>query len=185
MFSHIAKRNIESNFLSLPLCMAGISLLLLPGLRSWKFGLLTLIPNLLPLGMAFGVWYLINGEIIFTMAVVINMVVGIIVDDTIHFLSKYLRGRREYKLDPEASIRYAFHEAGSAMIVTTAILATGFSILALSNFLPNSTMSLMTTIAILLALPVDLLLLPMLVLWVDRERQPATDSLEPVHVTAK
>jgi len=182
MFSHIAKRNIESNFLSLPLCMAGISLLLLPGLRSWRMGLLTLVPNLLPLGMAFGAWFLVNGEIIFTMAVVINMVVGIIVDDTIHFLSKYLRGRREHGLDPEGAIRYAFHEAGSAMIVTTLILATGFSILALSNFLPNATMSLMTTIAILLALPVDLLLLPMLVLWIDRDKNPVTENLEPVHV---
>lgn len=180
MFSHIAKRNIESNFLSLPLCMAGISLLLLPGLRSWKFGLLTLIPNLVPLGMAFGVWALINGEIIFTMAVVMNMVVGIIVDDTIHFLSKYLRGRREYQLAPEAAIRYAFHEAGSAMIVTTAILASGFAILATSSFLPNATMSLLTTIAILIALPVDLLLLPLLVLWIDRDPQPSSDTSEDV-----
>jgi len=185
MFSHIAKRNIESNFLSLPLCMAGISLLLLPGLRSWRMGLLTLVPNLLPLGMAFGVWALINGEIIFTMAVVMNMVVGIIVDDTIHFLSKYLRGRREHGLVPEAAIRYAFHEAGSAMLVTTLILSTGFSILAMSNFLPNATMSLMTTIAIVLALPVDLLLLPMLVLLVDREDIPAAEPLETADVPAK
>jgi uncharacterized protein len=187
MFSHIAKRNIESNFLSLPLCMAGISLLLLPGLRSWKFGLLTLIPNLVPLGMAFGAWALINGEIIFTMAVVINMVVGIIVDDTIHFMSKYLRGRREYKLRQEDAIRYAFHEAGSAMIVTTLILASGFAILATSAFLPNATMSLLTTIAILLALPVDLLLLPLLVLWIDRDPKPSVspEELADVPVTAK
>jgi len=179
MFSHIAKRNIESNFLSLPLCMAGISLLLLPGLRSWRMGLLTLVPNLVPLGMAFGIWALVNGEIIFTMAVVINMVVGIIVDDTIHFLSKYLRGRREKGLGKEDSIRYAFHEAGSAMIVTTMILASGFAILATSAFLPNATMSLLTTIAILIALPVDLLLLPLLVLWVDRDHYPAVESSEP------
>ncbi|MEK6806156.1 MAG: MMPL family transporter [Pseudomonadota bacterium] len=174
MFAHIAKRNIESNFISLPFCMAGISLLLLPGLRSRRMGLLTLVPNLLPLGMAFGIWALIDGEIIFTMAVVVNMVVGIIVDDTIHFISKYLRARREIKLNPEDSIRYAFHEAGSAMIVTTLILASGFSILALSGFLPNSTMSLLTTIAIVIALPVDLLLLPLLVLMVDRENIPQT-----------
>jgi hypothetical protein len=183
MFSYIAKRNIESNFISLPFCMAGISLLLLPGLRSWRMGLLTLVPNLVPLGMAFGAWALINGEIIFTMAVVMNMVVGIIVDDTIHFLSKYLRGRREYRLSQENAIRYAFHEAGSAMLVTTLILSSGFAILATSAFLPNSTMSLLTTIAIVLALPVDLLLLPMLVLLVDREKIPAESpelSNEPV-----
>lgn len=181
MFSYIAKRNIESNFLSLPFCMAGISLLLLPGLRSWKMGLLTLIPNLVPLGMAFGAWYLVNGEIIFTMAVVMNMVVGIIVDDTIHFISKYLRGRREYRLGQEDAIRYAFHEAGSAMIVTTLILSSGFAVLATSAFLPNSTMSLLTTIAIVLALPVDLLLLPMLVLLVDREQIANEQTLEASH----
>ena len=174
MFAHIAKRNIESNFTSLPFCMAAISLLLLPGLRSWRMGLLTLIPNLLPLGIAFGVWALISGQIIFTMAVVINMVVGIIVDDTIHFINKYLRGRREHGLAPEDAIRYAFHEAGSAMVVTTLILASGFAILSMSSFLPNATMSQMTTIAILLALPVDLLLLPLLVLMVDRKDEPAT-----------
>jgi uncharacterized protein len=181
MFAHIAKRNIESNFLSLPLCMAGISLLLLPGLRSWRMGLLTLVPNLVPLGMAFGVWKLVSGEIIFTMAVVINMVVGIIVDDTIHFLSKYLRGRREKGLNKEDAIRYAFHEAGSAMLVTTLILTSGFAILATSAFLPNATMSQLTTIAILLALPVDLLLLPLLVLLVDRETYPAEDTSEPLN----
>ncbi|MGH8560569.1 MAG: MMPL family transporter, partial [Nevskiales bacterium] len=163
---------------SLPLSMAAISLLLLPGLRSWRFGLLTLIPNLLPLGVAFGVWALVNGEIIFTMAVVLNMVVGIIVDDTIHFLNKYLRGRREMKLGREDAIRYAYHEAGSAMIVTTLILATGFFILAQSAFLPNSTMSLLTTIAIVLALPVDLLLLPTLILLVDRDKSAKNKAYE-------
>lgn len=182
MFAHIAKRNIESNFISLPFCLMGISLLLLPGLRSWRMGLLTLVPNLLPLGVAFGVWALISGEIIFTMAVVINMVVGIIVDDTIHFINKYLRGRREHGYSQEDAIRYAFHEAGSAMIVTTLILATGFAILATSNFLPNSTMSLLTTIAIVLALPIDLLLLPLLVLMVDRDKTAKTETYDPKEI---
>ena len=66
------------------------------------------------------------------------------------------------------------------MLVTTAILASGFAILATSSFLPNATMSLLTTIAILIALPVDLLLLPLLVLWIDRDPQPSSDSSEDV-----
>ncbi|MFA5938299.1 MAG: MMPL family transporter [Sinimarinibacterium sp.] len=178
MFAYISERNIRSNFLSLPFCMAAISLLLLPGLRSLRFGLLSLVPNLLPLGMAFGVWYLIDGEIIFTQAVVLNMVVGIIVDNTIHFLNKYLRARRQMGRTPEQAIHFAFHEASSAMIVTTLILASGFFILAQSAFLPNSNMALLTTIAILLALPVNLLLLPQLVLLIDRRRAPASTFQE-------
>ena len=89
----------------------------------------------------FGIWALVSGEIIFTMAVVINIVVGIIVDNTVHFFNKYLRARRQMRLGPDDSVRYALRESGSAMIVTTLILATGFLILAQSSFLPNSTMS--------------------------------------------
>ena len=142
---------------------------------------------LLPLTQASGplcAWTSYTGDMAVnndTSCVNINMVVGIIVDDTIHFLSKYLRGRREYRLGPEDAIRYAFHEAGSAMIVTTAILASGFAILATSSFLPNATMSLLTTIAIVLALPVDLLLLPLLVLLIDRDKTPVAEALEPAH----
>ncbi|MGH7461703.1 MAG: MMPL family transporter, partial [Longimicrobiales bacterium] len=132
------------------------------------------------LGVAFGIWALVKGEIIFTMAVVINIVVGIVVDNTVHFFNKYLRARRQMQLEPDDAVRYALRESGSAMIVTTLILASGFLILAQSTFLPNSTMSLLTTIAILVALPIDLLLLPALVLLADREKSPpaATASQE-------
>jgi predicted RND superfamily exporter protein len=170
MFAYISERNIQSNFISLPFSIAAISLLLLPGLRSLKFGLFSLVPNLLPLGAAFGIWALVDGEINFTMAVVLNTVIGIIVDDTIHFLDKYLRARRELGHAPEAAVRYAFHEAGSAMIVTTLILAAGFLILSRSAFLPNSSLALMTAICILVALPMDLYLTPLLVLLVDRDK---------------
>lgn len=176
MFAYISERNIHSNFLSLPFSVVAISLLLLPGLRSLKFGLFSLIPNLLPLGMAFGIWALIDGEINFTMAIVLNTVIGIIVDDTIHFLDKYLRARREYGKSPEDAVRHAFHEAGSAMIVTTLILASGFLILANSAFVPNSSLALLTAVTILAALPMDLFLTPLLVLLIDREPARTKDT---------
>src|SRR5690348_15857991 len=177
MFAYISERNIQSNFLSLPFSIAAISRLQLPGLRSWKFELTPLIPNLLPLGVAFGVWGLISGDINFTMAVVLNTVIGIIVDDTIDFFDKYLRARRELGKEPEDAVRYAFHEAGSAMVVTTLILATGFMVLAQSAFVPNSSLALLTAICIAVAMPLDLLLTPTLVLWMDRK---ASLAPEPV-----
>ena len=60
-------------------------------LKSWRYGLLSLIPNLVPAGIAFGIWALIDGEIGLGLSVVTAMTLGIVVDDTIHFLSKYLR----------------------------------------------------------------------------------------------
>ena len=126
------------------------------------------VPNLLPLGAAFGVWALISGEVNFTMAIVLNMTVGIIVDNTIHFLSKYLRARRELGYAPEAAVRHSFHSVGAALVVTTLILVSGFMILSMSAFLPNSGMARLTAIGIVAALLIDLLLLPTLLLKVDR-----------------
>jgi predicted RND superfamily exporter protein len=177
MFAHISKRNLESNFTSLPVSLAIISLLLLPVLRSWRLMPAFLLPNLLPLGVGFGIWALISGEVNFTMAIVLNMTVGIIVDDTIHFMTKYLRARREEGLAPEAAVRYAFHNVGVALLVTTLILVAGFSILAQSAFLPNSGMSILTAITVSVALLIDLLLLPAMLLKIDREPSPAAESL--------
>lgn len=179
MFAYIAERNIRSNFISLPLSLALISLLLLPALRSVKLGLLSVIPNLLPLGIAFGLWFLIDGEIKFVQAIVLNMTLGIIVDDTIHFLSKYLRAKRELGLDTEAAIRHAFHNVGAALVVTTAILVAGFALLTQSAFSPNSSNAELTCIVLVVALIVDLLFLPPLLMLTDKKKAPVSKpSLE-------
>lgn len=184
MFAYIAERNIRSNFISLPLSLALISLLLLPALRSIKLGILSIIPNLLPLGIAFGAWFLIDGEIKFVQAIVLNMTLGIIVDDTIHFLAKYLRARRELGLDTEAAIRHAFHNVGAALVVTTAILAAGFALLIMSSFAPNSSNAQLTCIVLVVALIVDLLFLPPLLMLTDNKKVPASNpSLENARET--
>ena len=85
---------------------------------------------------------------------------GIIVDDTVHFLIKYLRALRDKGLDRPAAIRYAFETVGSAMVATTLILAAGFALLAASTFKINAEMGLLTALAIVVALVVDFLLLP-------------------------
>jgi len=146
-------------------------------LRTVRLGLLFLVPNLIPLGVAFGIWALISGEVNFTMAIVLNMTVGIIVDDTIHFMTKYLRARREEGLEPEAAVRYAFHNVGPALVVTTLILVAGFSILAQSAFLPNSGMSILTAITVSVALVIDLLLLPAMLLKLDSGKRGVVESI--------
>lgn len=188
MFAYIAKRNITAMMWSIPLALAAISVLLVFALRSFKFGALSLIPNLLPLGMAFGVWGVYNGTINFTMSICLGMVMGIIVDDTIHFFAKYLRARRELGLSPEQAIPFAFRTVGTALVVTSIILVCGFLILATSAFTPNNGMSQLTAIAIGTALFADFLLLPPLILLVDRSSaSDSTDSetlLETQHASA-
>ena len=102
---------------------------------------------------------------------------GIVVDDTVHFLAKYLRARREKGLERPAAIRYAFQTVGRAILSTTVILASGFAILAISTFRINAQMGLLTALAILIALPVDFLLLPAL-LMIRHKRSEKTNEEE-------
>ena len=168
MFAHIGMKNIISMLSGTTIALVLISLILVFALGSWRYGLLSLIPNLIPAGMAFGVWALIDGEIGMALSVVTAMTLGIVVDDTIHFLSKYLRARREQGLNAEDAVRYAFSTVGVALWVTSAALVAGFLVLATSSFKLNSGMGLLTAIVIALALIVDFLLLPPLLIKWDK-----------------
>ena len=136
-----------------------ISLLLVLSLRSWRLGLISLVPNMLPAVAGFGLWQLWSGEINLGLSVVASMSLGIIVDDTVHFLAKYQHARREGR-DAEHAIRYAFHSVGHALVITTVVLVIGFAVLLLSNFRLNSDMGLLTLVIIATALIVDFLFLP-------------------------
>jgi predicted RND superfamily exporter protein len=92
-----------------------------------------------------------------------------VVDDTIHYLSKYLRARREKGLDPEDAVRYAFHSVGLALWVTSLALVAGFAILSQSHFYLNSTMGIMTAVTIAFALMTDFLFLPPLLMKIEKK----------------
>lgn len=164
-FAYIGERNMASMLTTLPLALLLISILLLISLRSWRLGLVSIIPNLLPLAIGFGIWGLVVGEINLALSVVASMSLGIIVDDTVHFLSKYQYARKEGR-DSEQAVRYAFESVGRALWITTVVLVVGFGVLVFSNFRLNSDMGFLTSGIILVALAVDLLFLPAcLVKW--------------------
>ncbi|MGD2073456.1 MAG: MMPL family transporter, partial [Gammaproteobacteria bacterium] len=98
MFAHIGHRNIRSMLTGTTVALVLISGILMLALRSLKIGLVSLLPNLAPAAMGFGLWGLIVGEVGLALSVVAGMTLGIVVDDTVHFLSKYLRARREQQL---------------------------------------------------------------------------------------
>jgi predicted RND superfamily exporter protein len=167
MFANIGMRNMKSMISGTVLALVLISFILIVALRSVSIGLLSLAPNLLPAAAAFGVWALLVGEVGVSLSIVISMTLGIVVDDTIHFLTKYLRARREKDLDAEGAIRYAFSTVGTALWVTTIVLMAGFSVLAFSAFKMNAGMGLMTAITIGIALLLDFLLLPPLLMKIQ------------------
>ena len=101
MFAHIGKRNIHSMLIGTTIAMFLISMVLIIFFRSLKYGLISLLPNLLPAAAAFGIWGLFVGQVGIALSVVTGMTLGIVVDDTVHFLSKYIRARREKHLSAE------------------------------------------------------------------------------------
>ncbi|VAW67186.1 Predicted exporter of the RND superfamily, partial [hydrothermal vent metagenome] len=171
MFAHIGKRNIISMLSGTTIALVLISLVLIIALKSVKYGLISLIPNLFPAGVAFGIWGLVVGEVGLALSIVTAMTLGIVVDDTIHFMSKYIRARKEKGLDTHEAVRYAFKNVGVALWVTSAVLISGFMILAQSNFELNSGMGLMTSIIIAVALVLDFLLLPSLLMAIDSDKK--------------
>ncbi len=179
MFSHISERNIKGMLTGTTVAFALVSIVLVIAFKSWKFGLLSLIPNLAPAVVAFGLWGVFVGRINIALSVVAAMTFGIVVDDTVHFLSKYFRARKEKGLGPEESVRYAFHTVGSAIVITSVILVVGFSILSFSAFDINASMGRLTAVTILLALLTEFFMLPPLLLRVEaRHRQFKTSEVD-------
>ena len=167
MFAHIGQRNIYSMLIGSTVALILISCLLAIALRSFKFGVISLVPNLVPAAMGFGLWYFIDGQVGLGLSVVAGMTLGIVVDDTVHFLSKYLRARKEKNKDSIAAVRYAFSSVGHALWITTFVLVAGFMVLSMSSFKLNADMGLLTALTILIALIVDFLFLPALLIKVD------------------
>ena len=174
MFAHIGRRNIISMLTGTTVALVLISMVLIIALKSVKYGLMSLIPNLFPAGVAFGIWGLVVGEVGLALSIVTAMTLGIVVDDTIHFMSKYIRARKEKGLNSQDAVRYAFNHVGVALWVTSAVLIAGFMILAQSNFELNSGMGLMTSIIIAVALFLDFLLLPPLLMAIDSDKKNKT-----------
>jgi predicted RND superfamily exporter protein len=175
MFSHIGYRNIRAMLVAAVIALVLISGLLIFALRSMRLGLISLVPNLAPAGVAFGLWGLFHGEVGLALSIIASVTLGIIVDDTIHFLSKYLRAVGERGCSPEQAVQYAFSSVGVALTFTTIVLAIGFMILALSPFQVNAQMGLMTAITVVLALVIDFLFLPPLLIALS----PACDYGSP------
>jgi predicted RND superfamily exporter protein len=175
MFAHIGERNMKSMVWGSIVALVLISFLILFALRSIKLGAISLVTNLLPAAVGFGVWGMISGEINMALSVVISMTMGIIVDDTVHFLTKYQAAHANNKSTRE-SIIYAFDTVGMALTTTTVVLALGFAVLASSSFVLNAHMGMLTIIIIVAALIIDFIFLPALLAWVGSNKTIPKES---------
>ncbi|KOO16496.1 RND transporter [Vibrio xuii] len=166
MFAHIGETNMASMLATLPITLILISALMIFSLRSLRLGIVSVVPNMAPAIIGFGLWALFSGEINLGLSVVVTLTLGIVVDDSVHFLSKYQRARKQGK-NAEEAVRYAFHTVGRALWITTVVLVAGFSVLAMSSFRLNADMGQLSAIVIFIALVVDFVFLPALLMKFD------------------
>ena len=168
-FAHLSQRNIDSMLRATIIAMALISLILVWVLKSPRLGIVSLVPNFIPAAMAFGLWGYLVGQVGLAGSVMTAIAFGIVVDDTTHFLTKYQRARRDGLNAPEA-VRTTFRAVGQALWTTTAVLAAGFLVFASSGFEVSWALGLLVTITICFALLADFLLLPPLLMAIDRRK---------------
>ena len=157
------------------LALVFISLIILFVLRDVKLGLISLVPNLVPAAMAFGLWGYSVGAVTLAVSVVVAMTLGIVVDDTVHFMLKYAEAKKRGE-SSEDSVRYAFKSVGMALTVTSIGLVLGFFILGMSGFAVNRDLARLTAVTLSFALFVDFLFLPPLLIWMDKMKNKMTPN---------
>ena len=143
-----------------------ITLTLLIGLKSVRYGLLSIMPNLFPATIVFGFWGLFVGELSPYILMLFSISIGLVVDDSVHILSKYISARRDGQ-SPESAVQYSLEKAGPAIMITTVSLALGTLILVFSNTFYFQNVARLLTPIILVALLLDLLFLPPLLIKFD------------------
>ncbi len=163
IFTDITPKVTTNMVWGLILALIVITIVLILTFRSIKMGLLSLIPNVIPLMIMFGVIGLSGVDFNMGLSMVALITLGIVVDDTIHFITKYLRSRSMGK-DTVSSLYQVFHDVGSAIIFTSVILTVGFGISLFSNFVFNIRFGTFTALTMVIALFADLMLLPAILL---------------------
>ncbi|MDE0173047.1 MAG: MMPL family transporter [Defluviicoccus sp.] len=175
--AHSIQKNIHGMLTGTIVAMGIVSLLLLFVFRSLRLGLISLIPNFVPAAMALGLWGYAVGEVGNAAAVVTAIAFGIIVDDTIHFMTKYVSARKDGLL-PSESVQSTFGTVGKALLATTIVFALGFLVFGASGMITNQALGLLVGITVIIALLADYLFLPPLLMALDGTRETTAQIRE-------
>lgn len=159
---------IRNLILSLALAIVLISLFMAYMFRSFRMIIISLIPNLLPLLITAGMMGYLGVPIKPSTILVFSIAFGISVDDTIHFLAKYRQELIANHWRIKKSIFAALRETGISMFYTSIVLFFGFSVFITSNFGGTVALGALISGTLLLAMMANLLLLPVLLLSLER-----------------
>jgi len=170
MFAHMQHDVTNTLIESITLAVVMISIIMLLIFRNWRMLPLFIIPNILPIALVVGVMGWFHIDIDMGVAIAGAIIIGVAVDDTIHFMVKYTEARRRGDSMQEA-MNYVMSYAGSAIIFTTIVLSVAFLVFVFSDFNPNYHFGIVTASALIIAVIVDLVALPALLTIIDNRKK--------------
>jgi predicted RND superfamily exporter protein len=168
VYSWLTVRNIQAMLLGTVISILAVSLIMAAALRNWFLGWISLLINLAPAAIAFGVWSLTGSEVNLAISVVTSITYGIVTDDTVHTMTKYRWARRILGMSPFDAARETLTYTGGAVILASLALSLGFALLGFSSFNITSVMGTLAALIIAIAALAELLLLPGLLILFDR-----------------
>ncbi len=169
MYAYMAKDVTATLIYSLSLTILIVSIMMLLIFKRLKILWILLLPNLLPVILVIGVMGWLGLTIDMGVAIAGAIIIGVAVDDTIHFLAKYFDARKR-GLSMSKTFDEVLHYAGRAILFTTVVLSLSFSMFMFSSFTPNQNFGVITATALAIAMLIDLLYLPALLNLVDKNR---------------
>jgi hydrophobe/amphiphile efflux-3 (HAE3) family protein len=167
---------IRDLFVSLMFAMVIIFGMMTVVFRSLRIGLISILPNAIPLVMTFGYMGLANIDLNTTTIIIFAISLGIAVDDTIHFLARFREELHAHPDDVRTAILDAYNGAGRAILITSVMLLIGLVVLLASNFVPTRRFGTLTGITIFGAVLGDLFVLPPILYLIFRRDEEQRDE---------
>ncbi|HFD13716.1 MAG TPA: RND transporter [Epsilonproteobacteria bacterium] len=158
---------VHSSVTSYTIAFVAITFMMMLILGSVRMGLLSMIPNLVPIILGLLLMYIANIPLDMFTLLIGSIAIGLAVDDTIHFLHNFKRYYLETG-DAAEAIEHTFYTTGKAMVITSIVLSLGFYAYMMANMISVQNFGLLTGTVIVMALLADLLLAPALMMVVTK-----------------
>ncbi len=164
LYNNLLQSLFKSQILTIGAVFIAILIMFILLFRAVKLSIATIIPNMIAAGLILGLMGWVGIPLDIMTITIAAISIGIGVDDSIHYVHRF---REEFAIDGDhwAAIRRSHNSIGHALYYTTVTVVLGFSILALSNFIPTIYFGLLSGLAMMTALLANLMLLPVLIAW--------------------
>jgi predicted RND superfamily exporter protein len=169
LYQKMNKYVVKAFSKSITMAIVLVGILMIIVFKSWRLGLMSMLPNVIPLGYGAALMTILGKPIDIGTVLVTSVCLGIAVDDTIHFLTNYNKYINEGSSQREALAK-VLSFTGPALFSTTMILVAGFGVFAFADFVPNVNFGILTALVLVSALVVDLVFLPALLLFANRKK---------------